>query len=236
MGFYDCRCMATGVSLKGADAALVLLQQSADQYVPLALAIKGNYNRLGSIDGIDEDANTRLVLRFFLESLRSGAFTVDEDYLRGHRCFPIRTIEDLLQGFERNMNDGAGHAALNGQSVVFALIARAVWDTLAQAAPQPAEPVPALFQRQFKASQVASGIYAGSLGEVSGHLRELAAVNSFLTNRALPWRPSEAAGQDYPEEMREYLDEARRAYSDSPTILAALRRYEHEVGNLLKDE
>lgn len=114
MGLFDCRCMITGVSLKGAKAALVLLQQSADQSRPFALAIKGNYNRLGSIDGIDEDSNTQLVLRFFLASLRSGTFAVDEDDLRGHRCFPIRTIEDLLQGFERNMNESSGAAVLKG--------------------------------------------------------------------------------------------------------------------------
>jgi hypothetical protein len=228
--------MVTGVSLKGADTALVLLQQSGERYAPLALAIKGNYNRLGSIDGIEEDANTRLVLQFFLERLRSGAFVVDEEYLRAHRCFPIRTIENLLEGFERNMNDGAGRAVLNGQQVVFALIARAVWDTVAQAAPPPFESVPNLFERVFAASPVGSGIYAGSLESVAGQIGELAAVDSFLTSRGMPWRPSEATGQDYPEEMRQYLDEARRTFSDSPTILAALRSYEQEVGDLPLDE
>jgi len=117
MGFYDCRRMVTGVSLKGAGAALVLLHQSSDQYVPMALAVKGNYNRLGSIDGIDEDANTQSALRFFQEGLRSDAFIVDEEYLRGHGCFPIQTIEDLLQGFERNMNDGERIAVLNGTCI-----------------------------------------------------------------------------------------------------------------------
>src|SRR5262245_5127252 len=128
MGFYDCRCMVTGVSLKGVDASLVLLNKSADQYRPFALAIRGNYNRLGSIDGIKEDANSRLVLGYFLNALGAGSFTVDEQYLRLCECFPIRTIEQLLQGFERNMNDGPGHAVLDGQSVEFALIVQAVWD------------------------------------------------------------------------------------------------------------
>jgi hypothetical protein len=236
MGFYDCRCMVTGVSLKGADAALVLLYQSSDQYLPMALAVKGNYNRLGSIDGIDEDANTQSVLRFFQESLRSGAFTVDEEYLRGHGCFPIQTIEDLLQGFERNMNDGEGSAVLNGQSVVFAIIARAVWDTIAEAAPTHIEPALTLFKRLFKASPVGLELYAESVGAMSKHIGELAAVDSLLTSRGLSWRPSEATGQDYPEEMRQYLDEARKIFSDSPTILSALRRYEQEIGDLLTDD
>jgi hypothetical protein len=236
MGFFDCRCMATGVSLKGADAALVLLQHLSDQYVPLVLAIKGNYNRLGSIDGIGEDANTRLVLRFFLDSMRSGSFTVEEEYLRGHRCFPIRTIDDLLQGFERNMNDGPGQAVLDGQSVEFSLIARAVWDTIAQLAPRSIDSALTAFERLFRSSPVASAIYTGSLDAVSEHVGEFAAVDSFLASRALPWRPTTCAGQDYPEEMRNYLDEAKQAFSDSPTILAALQRYEHEVGDLLVDE
>lgn len=214
--------MATGVSLKGAYAALVLLQQVTGQYVPIALAIKGNYNRLGSIDGIEEDANTQLVLRYFLESLRSGTFAVDEEYLAGHRCFPIRTIENLLEGFERNMNDGPGPAVLHGQPVVFALIARAVWDTIASA--PPVEPTPAVFQRLLGESPVAVAIYAGTVGEVSGHVGELALVDAFLRSRGLPWKPSEAAGQDYPEEMRQYLGEAGQAFADSATITAALRR------------
>jgi len=228
--------MITGVSLKGTDAALVLLHQSSDQYLPQALAVKGNYNRLGSIDGIDEDANTQSVLRFFQESLRSGAFTVDEEYLRGHGCFPIQTIEDLLQCFERNMNDADGIAVLNGQSVVFALIARSVWDTIAEAATTPVGPALTSFNRLFKASPVGLEIYAKSVGAVSKHIGELAAVESLLTRRRLSWQPSEATGQDYPDEMRQYLDEARGIFADSPTILAALRRYEEEIGDLLTEE
>jgi hypothetical protein len=235
MGFYDCRCMATGVSLKGADAALVLLQHEADPYAPIALAIKGNYDRLGSIDGIEEDANTRLVLRFFLEALQEGAFRVDQESLAADGCFPIRTIEHLLRGFERNMNDGPGYAALHGQPVVFTLLARAVWDTIAQAAPPPVEPVSAAFRRLFGPSPVGTRIYAGSLGEVSGHLGELAAVDSFLRSQGLPWQATEGGGQDYPEEMQQYLGEARRAFADSPIILAALRHYADEVGELLEE-
>jgi hypothetical protein len=202
----------------------------------MALAVKGKFNRLGSIDGIDEDANTQSVLRFFQKSLVSGAFTVDEEYLRGHGCFPIQTIEDLLQGFERNMNDGEGIAVLNGQSVVFALIVRAVWDTIAEAEPTPVQPASTSFKRLFKASPVGLEIYAESVGAVSKHIGELAAVDSLLTRRGMSWRPSEATGQDYPEEMRQYLYEARDIFSDLPIILAALRRYEYEIGDLLIDE
>jgi len=236
MGFYDCRCMVTGVSLKGAGAALVLLQDSAGEYCPISLAIKGNYNRLGSIDEIEEDANARLVLKFFLDGLPLGTFTVDEEALAREECFPIRTSEDLLQGFERNINDGPGYAALNGQPVVFALIARAVWDTIAQHASPSDESAPIVFQRLFAVSSVGAQIYAGALGEVCTHVGESAAFDALLKERRLPWKPAEDPGQDYPEEMRQYLGAARQTFADSAIIMEALRRYEVEVGDLLKDE
>ncbi len=236
MGLFDCRCMATGVSLKGANAALVLLQPAADHHVPIALAIKGTYNRLGSLDGIEEDANTQLVLQFFLDRLRFGAFRVDEESLADNQCFPIHRIEDLLQGFERNINDGPGNASLHGQPVVFALIARAVWDAIAQASP-PTEPsVQIAFEQLFAASPVAAEIYAGAYAQVAAHVAELTAVDSFLNSRGFSWGPSEAAGQDYAAEMCEYLSEALQTFSDSPMLTEALRRYEDEVRELLVEE
>lgn len=36
------------------------------------------------------------------------------------------------------------------------------------------------------------------------------------------------------EETRQYLDEAKRNFSDLPTILEALRRYEQEIGEKLE--
>lgn len=55
MGFYDFRCAVTGISLRGIDAVLVGLRPVGDRYRPLTLGIAGKYNRLGSIDRIEED-------------------------------------------------------------------------------------------------------------------------------------------------------------------------------------
>ena len=40
----------------------------------------------------------------------------------------------------------------------------------------------------------------------------------------------------YPEEMRQYLAEARQSFADSTTTMVALRRYEEEVAELLEDD
>jgi hypothetical protein len=233
MGLYDCRCMMTGVSLKGADATLVLLQQAGATHHPLALPVKGAYNDYGSLGGIAEDANTALILKYFLEKLRRGEFVVDQGYLQAYHCDPIQTIEQLLTLFERNINDYSQAAMLNGRPVVFALIARAVWEAVASAAPPPASTV---FQRLFKGVPAAEGIYRGHLTKVTRHLQELSGVHQFLAGRGLTWRPAEGPSQHYADEMRAYLEAARQAFRDSPAALQGLKKYEAEVAELLAEE
>jgi hypothetical protein len=236
MGMYDCRCMVSGVSLKGGDAALVPLQRIGKAHRPIALAITGNYNRLGSIDGIDEDDNTQLVLDYFLGKLGDGGFVVDVDYFQGRDCYPIEDVEKLLACFERNVNDHREAAVLGGRPVVFALISRAVWDALARGVPPPAGSASTWFGQLFNGVPVAEEIYHKQLTKVSRHLREMAAVVAFLTERGIAWKPADKPGQDYAEEMRRYLAKARRTFSDSAVMQAALNDYEREVADLLEDD
>jgi|GEM_PF-2465125 len=235
MGFYDCRCAVTGVSLKGANTALVLLQQVADGYAPIALAVTGNYNRYGSIDMIDEDENTALVFAFFQSALRSGDLVVDEDYFRGRDYYPFKQPADVLQAVERNINDNSRAVLLNGVPVEFALVSSTVWDTIARAAP-PSDSPAVLFQRLFGVSPIATAIYANSLNTVAAHVQEFAAVDAFMRGRGLSWAPTEAGGQDYPEEMTEYLEEALRTFADSPIAQTALLNYSLEVEGLLEED
>ena len=232
VGFYDCRCLATGVSLKGSDAALVLLQQTGAGHRPIALAITGAYDRLGAIDNIDEDDNTELVLAYFLAKLRSGEFAVDEDYFRAAGRYPINALEQLLWGFERNINDNGTAAVLHGRPVVFALICRKVWDAVARCG-APAGSDTARFGKVFNDVPVADEIYRGSLTKVSRQLRALSAVSDFLAARGIGWKAPDDPSQHYSDEMREYLAEARHTFRDSEVVLAALKAYEREVGDLL---
>jgi hypothetical protein len=235
MGFYDCRCMVSGVSLKGADCALVLLEEVGRGHRPVALAITGNYNRLGSIDGIDEDDNTELVLRYFLDRLKSGEFVVDEDYC-GPDHYPITDVEGLLWAFERNQNDDPTVALLGGRPIKFALISRAVWNAIARAH-RPDQGTPeGHFQELFAGVPIAEQTYRGRLEDVSQHLPELSAVNAFLTVRQIRWSPPKDLDQHYTEEMRKYLAAARRKFRDSSELLQGLDAYKREVGDLLDDD
>jgi hypothetical protein len=57
-----------------------------------------------------------------------------------------------------------------------------------------------------------------------------------MTSREMAWKPADDPGQDYADDMLQYLTEARRAFIDSTVILAALRAYELEVADLLRDD
>jgi hypothetical protein len=230
--------MVSGVSLKGADAALVLLQQTGVSYRPVALAITGNYNRFGCIDGIDEEENTQLVFDHFQRRLASGEFVVNADYLSGYDFYPIEDVERLLGCFERNVNDLESAAVLDGRPIVFALICKAVWDAIARVRAEANRkgPPTALFRGMFEDVPLAQEIYARNLTPVAWQVRELSAVNGFLTRRGIPWHPADDPSQHYTDEMRQYLAEARQRFADSAAMLGALIDYQREVGDLFEDE
>jgi hypothetical protein len=224
------------VSLKSSEAALVLLQQTEEAYHPIALAITGQYDRLGSIDMIDEDENTELVLTYFGAQRAKGVFVVEEWYQEEREYFPFETIELLLRCFERTMNDPPEAALLDGRPVVFALVAATVWNAIVRAAPKPSGDDRATFDRLFKGVPVANEIYSERLEDVTLQLRELAAVSDFLAARTLPWTPATDLGQHYGDDMRQFLAEARATFQDSAVVLNGLKAYEHQVSDLLGDE
>ncbi|HEY3503369.1 MAG TPA: hypothetical protein VGN37_11375 [Actinocatenispora sp.] len=72
MGFYDTRCMVTGLNLRVMDAALVPLVPDGHRYVPVTLAPHGAENGYGVVDGVEDDANSALVFGYFLDRMRDG--------------------------------------------------------------------------------------------------------------------------------------------------------------------
>jgi hypothetical protein len=233
VGFFDCRCLLTGVSLKGARAAAVLLEKSGGTYHPIALALHGSYDRLGAIDGVTRDAHSDLVLSFFLGKEKAGTFAIDRDYWSEDR-HPITCVDDLLWGFERNTNDNPKTALLDGQPIVTALICAAVWRAIAADAPERGGG--ALFAGLFGGVAAAEEMYGASVEALSTQIAELSAVSTFMRRRRIDWTPTEAGGQDGAAEMRKYLAEALVRFAGEDAVLAGLQRYEREVGELLVDD
>ena len=211
--------MITGVSLRGVDAALVLLRRSGGGYFPISLAFFGESDRSGAIDVDEEDTNARLVTAYF----------ADRAVLRDQNGEPygeLDGIQGLVWCVERSSlwfldNDLPLTAVLDGDPVFFALVARPVWDALA--AGREAEDV------------VASEIYRGHEAELAQQFGQLAAVDAALPELGLRWAPGGEPDQRYPTDLGaqygfgEFLPEARKDYAGVPVINAALDEYERLI-------
>ncbi|KAA8886233.1 hypothetical protein F3087_26985 [Nocardia colli] len=235
--------MITGISLSGIDATLVLLQYTTDGYRPLTLGIAGTYNRLGCVDGVRGDLNTELVLRYFVDQRRAGRYfaedqtgIADEDRLTSDS-----DIEELLQRIERTQrsnDDGkySGSTSSDREAIVFALIAQPIWDAITNGTPAPDGLSERELQRLFGQVSAPAEIYAGRLPELAPLLHQLAAVDDFIGSRRLRWAPPSEPAQRYPsdygqhgDEIREFLDRAKRDYRDDPIVLAGLATYESQI-------
>ena len=247
MGFYDTTCMITGVNLgSSVGTAVVLLHQaSRGQYFPISLGIHGTYDGFGSIDWVPVDLNAVLLTRFFSDAHRTGRFQV-EDQTRlndPHRLDPDIDIEFLLHLVERTVScsdlfDHAGtyppSTVLDGDPVVFAMIAQPVWDAIA------AEPDSLRLDLTTSAfgpgADVAAEIYGEHLDQLGEPLRQFAAVSDFIASQPLlRWAPPNDPVQRFPhgsgiqfgtELSRRFVEKARHDYRGVTAIQTALDDYE----------
>ena len=142
MGFFECTCMLTRVSLIG-DATCVLLRLCDDGFAPITLPLTGEYNRLGAIDGVAENPNSQLIVDFFAEHLRTGRFVAVDETTVNETVWPApspeyRSVIDGLVGLvERNTTvwhvlqmGTAPMVAFDGDPIVLSLISQPVWDAI----------------------------------------------------------------------------------------------------------
>ncbi|MQY25155.1 hypothetical protein [Nocardia aurantia] len=247
MGYHDSNCLVTGVSLRPVDATLVVLQRVPGAYRPITLGMTGTHDRAGAIDGIEEDLNTELVVRYFRDRQREGRFEAPEwdcadtdiDVLIAciSRTCGAVAFPDFPAGFPVL-------TTLDGAMIVHALIARPVWDALTRAAARPDDTVERQFDRIFGPDSPAAEIYAGRLTDLEKPIRELAAVADYLSDRELPWAPPPEPAQRYPTvgygaihtggDVRDYLRRAQRDHLGVPAISEALTHY-HDAARELND-
>lgn len=238
MGFWDGACLITGVVFgAGANATAVLLRRSdAGRYEPMSLGIHGTYDGFGSIDWVTEDLATALLTRFCSAAHRAARFHVRDDVGADE---PSHVDEDIdvesllhlvarttssLEGWDDRCPPGT---LLDDQPVVLALIAQPVWDAIATQSRAegtmhafgPGEPI-------------ASEIYGEHLDQLAEPLRQFTAVADVIARRPrLRWAPPDEPDQRHPrpsgrqyrlEEVRRFLDDARREYRGEQAILDAL--------------
>jgi hypothetical protein len=244
VGFYDCTCMLTGVSVDRVGATAVILQRTAAGYEPVTLGISGEYNGYGTIWSVNENRNTELVYDFFATQYRTGRFMAkDQTYDEDPELFTDEYgIEDLLSVIERTCscwerygNFYAPSTVLDGDVIVYAFIAQPIWDAVVErGSVETASAAPtreADFLRAFGDSTTAREIYDGHLPEVAEQVRQLAAISEFARKHELRWAPPGEEEQKYwkysyvqhgSEDIFAFIANARLDYRDEPAILTAL--------------
>lgn len=68
---------------------------STDLFVPMSIAIRGEYNDYGAMENIIEDTNTKLILKHINKQIKDGKLKLTED--EGEEPKPFKKIEDLVE-------------------------------------------------------------------------------------------------------------------------------------------
>jgi hypothetical protein len=249
MGFYECTCMVSGVSLLGDDATCVILRRDAEMgFTPVTLPVSGAYNRMGAVDRITENANTELIVAFFSEQIRTGRFFAEYQTTINETVWPAPSpeyasvIDGLVGLIERNttvwhcLNMGSEPwVTFDGDALVLSLIAQPIWDAITKSAATGSESLESLFTTVFDGDPIAEGIYGGQLPGVAAQVRELTAVDAFMRRRALRWKPPSEYDQHWKDIVLGYLERARRDFVDVPEVMAGLDACAEQTAILLEE-
>ncbi|KAB7756162.1 hypothetical protein [Mycolicibacterium mucogenicum] len=231
MGFFDCKCMLTGVSIDFVGTMAVVLRHAPTGYEPVSLGLSGEYDGAGHLDGLRADPGTELLYDFLQGCLHSGRFVTTYGYNESDLDDSYRL--DAMFGLIENywMEDGYQQptAVLDGAPLVYATIAQPIWDAIATTAASG----PATLHTVFGDNPIQHEIYGAHAVEVDAQLQELARIADFVSARGLRWAQPFDPEQRYPTDGEQrgddqnaaYVAQARLDYSDSPALLAGLDDY-----------
>ncbi|MGW0635087.1 hypothetical protein [Nocardia salmonicida] len=246
----DSNCLLTGISLRGIDVTAVVLRQHGDDYRPIAFGIRGSHNGFGGIEEVDADLNTELIARYFVAKSSDGTFAAGDRSGAIDGSWPAhdRTIEDFLATFDQThlaiFDDFCTpHCTLDGDRIVFALIAQPIWDAIVDEV-EGTESSEHTFGRLFGAEPASSEIYRDRLPEFTAALAELATIDDFVHTHDLRWAPppdqtqryTDSYGQHDKAEIEEFLRRAKNDYRDTQEIQAGLSVYAQIVADYLAED
>lgn len=130
----------------------------------------------------------------------------------------ISSLEDLLRTIERGVTQGYQSASLDGCGLSLALVDGEVWQG-AQAAGSGGPPFP-------RPGSIAAETYASDFAH---EVAEVVAVQRFMRQHHLVWRPTRSDGQHGREDVPIRLARARARWNSVSGIAEALDRYEERA-------
>ncbi|NME68586.1 hypothetical protein [Flammeovirga aprica] len=212
MGFFDTRCMISGLSLKLSETVAVFLIQQGDILQPISLPIFGTYNRLGTIDCVEENINTVIVLNFFKSKIASGDIKVDWDEVDFDQ---VDNIEQLFEIVERGVTQNYASVLFNNMKIGFALIDKFIWNSIITVQHKE-EPFP------FQGLMLDVYQQYNDLEELS---RQFFYLEMFMKENQMSWSLPSDHEQHYDEEISEFLDLAYVKFMNNPVIMNGIESY-----------
>lgn len=95
MSSRDYRCALSGVSLLGAEAALVLLERADESWLPASLPLFGIYDGQGTLTEMVEGPNAELLVERLESAMAAGRLSIDFDAL-GIGAQDLQSLEMAL--------------------------------------------------------------------------------------------------------------------------------------------
>jgi hypothetical protein len=218
MGFFDNRCMISGLSLKSSETVLILLEKNGEDYSVISLPVTGQYNRVGAIDGIEENENTQSIEAFFAKKFNDEELELDKDEIPSREDI---TIEQLINGIERGVTMEYDSVVYKGKRIEFALIDKTIWDKIIA--------VGFSCKLNIEEHTVWKEIYPVKFSGYDELLNQLNNIQAFLELQNIKWYPPRDQSQHYEEEVTEYLEEARTKFSSEFFMLEAISEYESKL-------
>jgi hypothetical protein len=225
MGFYDYRCLASGVSLKGQPTAFVILEQGGDTFVPCSVPVVGAYDRLGAIDNVIADENSARLLRAF-QATTAQIARIDWEAI-DLEPLPLSRFDDLARAFDRALIDGVSAIECDGTVLSYSLLHRDVLQTIvSDAVATDADDTTTLLQRVIGTAAFPTRVYGAAAAAndviLRRELAELLQLNTWLAVHGIPWAPPSDPEQHFGSDTERFVREAEQRFANDPRLVATL--------------
>jgi hypothetical protein len=235
VGFFDFRCPITRLSLRGMDAVhIALVAVTPERWAPLTLPIRGNYDRLGSIDFIKPDGVTARFVDGFMRMIKAGRVRAPGASRELDAVLRAPGLEALLKLFARANTDSIGSVStftLDGRALRQMLIHAGAFEALAPDVPTRAPGYEALEQQLLRAPidplarEMFEEVIIGDDDlrlRASVALTRIAALDAWLAAGDRSWAPGDEAHQSDHVLDHEYALAARRDLAAHPALVRVI--------------
>jgi hypothetical protein len=218
MGFFDVRCLASGLPIRsGQPCRAVIVQKRGARFAPVALAIEGRYDKLGSLEDIRGNEDTKRLTSLF------GSLWREKRLSGGSPNQPLARPKNpghLLEMIRQGAADQSWIKA-DGSALAFALIDDGIFRAAVEEGRAPAMPG---IRGAFGDAALAAELY-GELPSsgLNARLRDFAKFRAWFGPN--PWTPDLGGELYFLDDIETAAAKALRRFRKHPLLLRALEAH-----------